>query len=182
MHHPARMQSLMTHSTTLPASRRATEGSLSELEVEFVELFVRMAQLVGQPKSIGQIYGLIYASANPLNLDEIMLRLGISKGSASQGLRFLRTSGAANVVQVKDRRSDHYVAETSLRSLASGFLKEQIEPHLDSGSERLARLRELAKNSDLDDSELIRDRIGRLESWHQRASSVLPFVLRFIGR
>lgn len=155
---------------------------LSALDAEFIDLFVRMAQMVGLPKSIGQIYGLIYASPDPLNLDEVMLRLGISKGSASQGLRFLRSSGAVRVVSVPDRRSDHYMAETSLRSLAGGFLKEQIEPHLDHGSARLDRLRELAATGDPLHEELIRERIGRLETWHKRANDMLPFVLRFLGR
>ena len=155
---------------------------LSELDAEFIDLFVRMAQMVGLPRSIGQIYGLIYASPYPLNLDEVMLRLGISKGSASQGLRFLRSSGAVRVVTVPQRRSDHYVAETSLRSLAGGFLKEQIEPHLDHGVERLQRLHELAEASGLQEMDLIRERIGRLESWHKRANDLLPFLMRFLGR
>jgi DNA-binding transcriptional regulator GbsR (MarR family) len=164
----------------------STEGdgveSLSELDTEFIDLFVRMAQLVGLPKSFGQIYGLIYATPAPLNLEDVMLRLGISKGSASQGLRFLRSSGAVRVVAIPGRRSDHYEAETSLRKLVSGFLKEQIDPHLDSGLRRLSRLRELSADVDPGDRDLIQDRIGRLENWHHRAGAILPFVLRFLGR
>ena len=181
MHHPARMQSLMTNSSTLPQPGECM-GSLTELDAEFIELFVRMAQIVGLPKSVGQIYGLIYATPAPLNLDDVTFRLGISKGSASQGLRFLRAAGAVRVVEVSGRRSDHYEAETSLRSLVSGFLKEQIDPHLESGLQRLARLRELSETVESDDRDLILDRIGRLESWHHRAGTMLPFVLRFLGR
>jgi DNA-binding transcriptional regulator GbsR (MarR family) len=165
------------------SSRSGDEVSmLSELDAEFIDLFVRMAQLVGLPRSIGQIYGLIYATPTPLNLDDVMLRLGISKGSASQGLRFLRASGAVRVLEVPGRRSDHYEAETSLRSLVSGFLKEQIDPHLESGLQRLSRLRQLSADVEPEDRELIQERIGRLENWHHRAGAMLPFVLRFLGR
>lgn len=157
-------------------------SSQSELEAELIELFMRMAQLIGLPKSIGQIYGLIYASLEPLNLDEVMSRLGISKGSASQGLKFLRSAGAVRIVPVAGKRSDHYEPETSLRSLATGFLKEQIEPHLDHGLERLARLRELAADPELKADDLLQERIKRLEKWHNRASSMMPWVLRFLGR
>lgn len=181
MHHHSGVQTVVANS---PES--ITHGGpvdlLTELDTEFIDLFVRMAQMVGLPKSIGQIYGLIYASPYPLNLDEVTLRLGISKGSASQGLRFLRSSGAVRVVGVPERRSDHYVAETSLRSLAGGFLKEQIEPHLDHGMERLQRLRELSADSDPEHTDLIRERIGRLENWHKRTNDLLPFLMRFLGR
>lgn len=175
------MQALARYAPDQPDSGGGVD-SLSELDAEFIELFVRMAQLVGLPKSVGQIYGLIYASILPLSLDEIVSRLGISKGSVSQGLKFLRSTGAVQVVEVPNRRSDHYVAETGLRSLARGFLKEQIEPHLESGQERLVRLRELAEAPDVGNPDLIRERIGRLETWHGRASDMLPFVLRFLGR
>ena len=164
----------------LPATVASeSSDSLIELEAELIELFSRMAQLVGLPKSIGQIYGLIYASPEPLNLDEVMSRLGISKGSASQGLKFLRSSSAVRTVSVPGRRSDHYEPETSLRSLATGFLKEQIEPHLDHGVERL---RALASDPELQTEDLLQERIQRLENWHNRASSMLPWVLRFLGR
>lgn len=157
-------------------------GSCSELELELIDLFTRMAQLIGLPKSIGQIYGLIYASSEPLNLDEISARLGISKGSASQGLKFLRSTGAVDGVSVEGRRSEHYVPETSLRALASGFLKEQIEPHLDHGADRLTRLRELAADPEVKRNDLLLERIRRLEKWHGRAVNLLPFALRFLGR
>tara|TARA_Y100001934_G_scaffold86939_1_gene107971 strand:+ start:1289 stop:1780 length:492 start_codon:yes stop_codon:yes gene_type:complete len=158
------------------------EEGLSELEAEFIELFVRLAQLVGQPKSIGQIYGLTYLTPEPLNLEDIMHRLEISKGSASQGLRFLRSAGAVRIVSVPNRRSDHYIAETSLRSLVSGFVKEQIEPHMEHGVERLDRLKELAEHEDESRKKIIQERISRLETWHKRGNTMIPLLMRFLGR
>lgn len=176
------LASVSNDESTKIAESDEDSNSLDELESELIELFTRMAQLVGLPKSIGQIYGLIYASPEPLNLDEVMSRLGISKGSASQGLKFLRSANAVRTVSVPGRRSDHYEPETSLRSLATGFLKEQIEPHLDHGLERLSRLRELAADPELQADDLLQERIQRLEKWHNRASSMMPWVLRFLGR
>lgn len=155
---------------------------LGDFEAEIIELFVRMAQIVGLPKSIGQIYGLIFASPKPIDFDTIVRRLAISKGSASQGLRFLRSAGAVNGVSVPGRRSEHYVPETSLRALVSGFLKEQIEPHLDNGVERLAKIRELSAGLQSGDQDVLASRIDRLEMWRNRAVGVLPFALRFLGR
>ena len=63
-------------------------------EGECVAFFAEIVQLFGIPKSVGQIYGLLYASYQPLGFTSIVERLEISKGSASQGLHLLRTLGA----------------------------------------------------------------------------------------
>jgi hypothetical protein len=66
-----------------------------------VELFADIVSALGIPKSIGQIYGLLYASATPLSFSDIIERLEISKGSVSQGLQLLRSLGAINVADLK---------------------------------------------------------------------------------
>ena len=66
-----------------------------------MELFADIVSALGIPKSIGQIYGLLYASATPLSFSDIVERLGISKGSVSQGLQLLRSLGAINVADPK---------------------------------------------------------------------------------
>ena len=66
-----------------------------------MELFADIVSALGIPKSIGQIYGLLYASATPLSFSDIIERLEISKGSVSQGLQLLRSLGAINVADPK---------------------------------------------------------------------------------
>ena len=62
-------------------------SSMSEADRRIVDLFVDGVRVIGLPKSIGEIYGLLFVSRDPLSLDDLVARLGISKGSASQGLR-----------------------------------------------------------------------------------------------
>ena len=164
-----------------PASAIPLAGS-PELEAEAVDLFVGLAQVVGLPKSVGQIYGLLYISTVPLSLDDIAERLEMSKGSVSQGLKFLRTTGAVRVCDEDDSRRDHYEAETGLRTLATGFLKEQIEPHLDSGEVRLTRLKRLAEGAPAAERAHVVQRVQQLENWHRRAAGLLPLLLRFFGK
>jgi hypothetical protein len=58
-----------------------------------------LVQVLGVPKSVGQIYGLLYASLEPLSFSDIVERLEISKGSASQGLQLLRSLGAIKLAE-----------------------------------------------------------------------------------
>lgn len=153
--------------------------SMSALESEVVALFVRVADLLNLPRSVGELYGVLYISEEPLCLDDLRLKLRISKGSTSQGLKILRSFGAIRKVYVPGDRKDFYVAESSLRKIAGGFASEQIQPHLESGSERLEQIRVLLEEEG--GSEALEERVERLENWQKRANQVLPVVLKLIG-
>ncbi len=154
---------------------------LSELEREVIELFVRMADVLNLPRSVGEIYGLLFISSDPLCLDDCRIRLEISKGSTSQGLKILRSFGAIRTVYIPGDRKDYYVAETSLRKIASGFAGEQIRPHVDSGKERIERIRELMERQGSDDRKTLQEKIDLLENWQKRAGKALPLILKLIG-
>ena len=155
--------------------------TLSELEREVVALFVRMADLLNLPRSVGEIYGILFIAAEPLCLDDCRLRLNISKGSTSQGLKILRSFGAIRTVYVPGDRKDYYVAETSLRKIASGFASEQIQPHVASGRERIERIRELLDAEDAEVRENLELKVALLENWQSRAGKTLPLIIKLIG-
>ena len=110
---------------------------MNKVELEIISIFVRLADLLNLPKTVGEIYGLLFISEAPMCLDDLMNKLKISKGSTSQGLKILRSFGALKKIYIPGDRKDYYLAEDSLRKIANGFANEQIQPHLESGSERL---------------------------------------------
>jgi DNA-binding transcriptional regulator GbsR (MarR family) len=156
-------------------------SALSELEREVIELFVRMADVLNLPRSVGEIYGLLFVSSDPLCLDDCRIRLNISKGSTSQGLKILRSFGAIRTVYIPGDRKDYYLAETSLRKIASGFAGEQIQPHVHNGKERIERIRELLDQHDTNDKALLEEKIDLLENWQKRAGKLLPLILKLIS-
>lgn len=158
----------------------ASSRGLSPVEVALVEFFVSLADMAGMPKSVGEIYGLLFASEDSLAMDEIIHRLGLSKGSASQGLRFLRDCQAVRTVyRVGDRR-DFYEPELGLRNLAAGFLKEKIGPRLAEGSQKLAQLEEIIARESPNLRKVHENRIGRIRSWQKTGQKIIPFALKFL--
>lgn len=158
-------------------------------------------QVFGVPKSVGQIYGLLYASPTPLSFSDIVARLGISKGSASQGLRLLRSLGAVNVAGGSRKKAGGgsgagpgdqragaaargvrivFEPELSLRKLVGGIMRERISPLAAVGDERLGRLRELAR-SDEESDEFCIERVRQLETWRRRLRAVLPVLAMLLG-
>lgn len=161
------------------ASRSAHSPSreaavLSPVEVGVIGLFVNAVKMLGMPKSVGEIYGLLFISPDPVPLDALVARLHISKGSASQGLKLLRAFGAVKQVYVGGDRRDHYAAETELKKLAAGFVREEIKPHLESGGQRLERLQ--AMTSDSGDSDFYKVRLAKLAQWHSRSQEIMPLL------
>src|SRR4249919_164975 len=101
-------------------------AGLSELEIEAVDMFINFLRLIGLQKSVGEIYGLLFISPRPLSMEEIMKRLNLSLGAASQGLKLLRSFGAVKAVYSPGIRRDHFAADLELSKFATVFIKEEL--------------------------------------------------------
>lgn len=163
----------MQASLTAPNARSEPDQLF---EQECVTLFSRYLHVLGVPRSIGGIYGLLYASPSPLCFVEIVKKLGMSKGTVSQGLSFLRQSGAINVVEEEGDRREFFTPELGLRKLASGLIKGKIEPLAKETQGAVARLKNHARTARSGQNEFQMERIEQLESWHRQLGRMLPLV------
>ena len=143
------------------------------IELESIDFFVRMMGILGMPRSVGEIYGLLYFSEAPLSMDQIANKLEMSLGSASQGLKTLRSLKAVRTSYVAGERKDHYQAETEFRRLFSNFLKEEILPHMESAAERIERM-ETVLPSDKCEDEFYKVRIEKLKKLTRAGGRLLP--------
>ncbi|RYD35909.1 MAG: hypothetical protein EOP86_07320 [Verrucomicrobiaceae bacterium] len=166
-----------------PASTIPDNMGLSALETAVIDFFVSIVRVVGIPKSVAELYGLLYVAPRPLPLDTLMQRLRMSKGSASQGIRLLRSFGAVRSVYVPGERRDHFTAEVELKRLAAGFIREEIQPRLVQGQEKLDHLNHLYETSRPSgpDTAFYDDRIQRLGTWSRRSREVLPLLGEIIA-
>ncbi len=154
---------------------------MDPLERQVVDFFVDGVRVLGMPKSIGEIYGLLFISRDPLALDDLVKRLQISKGSASQGLRTLKSLGA--VREITGERRTHYEPAIELKRLVGGFIREQVRPHLESGKAKIGRLAETTQGiEDLEQRRFLSERIERLETWVSRSGKVLPLLQKILGQ
>jgi DNA-binding transcriptional regulator GbsR (MarR family) len=68
--------------------------------------------LLGMVNKVGgQIYALLFLNEEPLSLDEISERLGVSKGNVSINIRMLEDFKLVRKIWVKGSRRDYYEAE-----------------------------------------------------------------------
>ena len=165
------------------SSETDVKVGLSEFEALVIEFFRDGVRLLGLPKSIGEIYGLLYVSQEALSLDDLVNRLGISKGSVSQGLKSLRELGAVKESIAVEGRRSYYEPDVELKQLVGGFIKEQVRPHLASGDEKLVHLKGMVAEMPGDArADFYAGRLERLGRWSKRAKVVLPLLQKFLGR
>lgn len=148
----------------------------SAFERECVTLFTDFLHGLGVPNSIGAIYGLLFASPAPLCFADIVQRLGVSKGSVSQGLAYLRQSGAVKIVEINGDRREFFEPELGLRRLASGLIQEKIQPLAKQTKVAVSRLKQHADDARTDGGKFQMQRIKQLEIWYRQLGRVLPLL------
>lgn len=159
---------------------KSSEARLSELDIEAIEMFISFLKLIGLPKSVGEIYGLLFVSTRPLSMDDLMEKLQISLGAASQGLKLLRSVGAVKVVYTPGERRDHYVADLELSKFATSFIKEELKPRMERALQRIERMETLAKDKNEAERKAAFQRIDRLKHWMERGQKMMPWILKFL--
>jgi DNA-binding transcriptional regulator GbsR (MarR family) len=142
----------------------ARAARLNPVEVDIIHLFVQLSRALGQPPSVAEIYGLLFISPNPLPQDDFIERLNLSKGSASQGLRYLLDLGAVRTVYVAGDRRVHYEAVAELRNLANRFLRQHVLTYFDDSEDRLDRIQAEARELPGEEREFALDRVRMLKS------------------
>jgi DNA-binding transcriptional regulator GbsR (MarR family) len=165
---------------TSTALRPVVAGPSAPAEREVVEFFVHLGKYLSLPRSVGEIYGLLFATGEKLTLDDLVSRLGISKGSASQGLRMLRGAGAVRVTHLAGDRKDYYEAEADMPALIRGFLRDQLVLKLEHADRRLDRLRAVVDDPESGAPAGLSGRVERLQSWHNKARRLVPLVSTFL--
>lgn len=171
---------MLDSSTDAPIASVPSAPAGRQFEQELVEIFSELADIFGNPPSLGAIYGLLFATESPLTMEEVVERLGISKGSASQGLRQLEDLGAITRSKETGDRSQRYSARLELKPLLGGFLSKRLLPSLASGSDRLKRIQALIPSLESPNQAAATLRLDRLSKWYGRANSFLPLAQRFL--
>ncbi len=156
-----------------------------------MKLFADASQKLGLPRSYGQIYGFAFMREHPVSFDDLVSVLGISKGSASQGLRWLRNAGLVKIVRAssgeevaRHGRREFYTPVTELASILEVVIGERLSRPLQTGKVRLNQLAMLLAESratDAPEGGHLRRRLEELSEWHATATSIGPVLLRLAG-
>ena len=120
---------MVSPNSSSPLNASADEAAPSpryeEAVDRFVEFWGEMASNWGINRTMARVYALLYCAAHPLNTDDIMERLQISRGSANMNLRSLVDWDIVEKKTVAGSRKDHYVAETDVWQVTARIIEER---------------------------------------------------------
>ena len=119
----------------------------------------QLASYFGFNKVIGQLYAYVLFEPQPLSLDQLRTRLGISKAGVSMHMRTLEQLGMVRQVYVRgeQRRRKFYEAETDLWQITRNILsvreKRDIDRTLNVLRENVDRLLQIQQEQQEIDAE-----------------------------
>jgi DNA-binding transcriptional regulator GbsR (MarR family) len=131
-----------------------------------------MASSWGINRTMAQVYALLYCVEQPLNTDQIMERLQISRGSANMNLRSLVDWTLLEKTDVPDSRKDHYVAETDVWQVTARIIEERERREVRPVRDQLEAVAEHL----IPEDQALEDRPKADREFYQRIQSLIELI------
>jgi DNA-binding transcriptional regulator GbsR (MarR family) len=109
--------------------------TLAVAKQHFIALWGQMGAKWGIPRTMAEVHALLFIEGRPMNTDEVMAELRISRGSASTTLRSLVEWSIVQRVHQPGDRKEYFEAEQDVwkmfRTIARERKKREIDPLLE---------------------------------------------------
>lgn len=139
-------------------------NTIDAIKDKFIDGMGRISKFWGFNRLMGQLYGLLYLSREPMNLDQLAEGLMVSKGSVSINVRALERWGMVEKVWIKADRKDYYKAETKFMDIVTKILQEREKMEFDGAlktvSECLAEIKALGAS---DETKFLKQRLTNMQ-------------------
>ena len=143
----------------------------------FVSLWEEMASTWGINRTMAKIHALLYCVECPLNTDQIMERLGGSRGNANMNLRALVEWDLVAKTQRTGSRKDYYQAEKDVWQITARIIEERKRREVTPVRKRLQDCTDLLA----DENSSIADRPEDVRILHRRLANLIELVEVFEG-
>ena len=107
------------------------DASIRASRERFVALWGQMGSNWGIPRTMAEVHALLFIRGKPMNTDEVMDALDISRGNASMTLRNLVDWGIVQRVHRRGDRKEYFEAEQDVWKLFRTILRERKRREID---------------------------------------------------
>jgi DNA-binding transcriptional regulator GbsR (MarR family) len=171
----------------MAASRKAPESSpearaqLLEAQDRFIASWGRMGSVWGISRTMAEVHALLYITGQPMCTDEIMDRLGVSRGNVSMSVRSLLEWGVIEKVRHPGDRKEYFQAEQDVWSMLRAIARERIKREVDPLLDALDEIGELAPQVEGKSPEEIRAMHKRLDEIRDGFGLITTLAHKFAG-
>ncbi len=96
-----------------------------------IEAIAELMDLYGTTHSSGQLYGIMFFEDRPMTLEEMKMRMNMSKSNMCYAVRSLMESQMVVKLEEKQDRKDLYVAETNFFLAFQNFFTVKLQREID---------------------------------------------------
>lgn len=164
---------------------------LAEAQDRFIAAWGQMGSAWGISRTMAEVYALLYITGEPLNTDDIMDRLQISRGNASMSLRALLEWGIVQRSHKRGDRKEYFQAEQDVWAMFRAIVRERMKREVDPLLASLHEIRDLVERpaarkgrtpeSEPDLDRAVADHTRRLDSMVDFLATLESLSARFIS-
>ncbi|MCU0496428.1 MAG: helix-turn-helix domain-containing protein [Anaerolineae bacterium] len=171
-------------------SVKITNKDLITVHTTMLDGLSQLSDYFGFSKVMGQLYGALLMSGEPLSLDDLMDTLNISKASVSMNIRTLEHMGMVRQVWVRGKggRRKYYEAETDFLQIMANILNgremRDVDRALHVMQDNITRLNKSLENMTPEEREIAEvyvQRIQQLQRMFRFAQIVITSILARVG-
>jgi DNA-binding transcriptional regulator GbsR (MarR family) len=142
---------------------------LDKSRKEFIDHWGSMATCWGINPAMGQVHALLYITGRPMNAEEIMKALGLSRAAVSMNLRDLVNWGIVRRVHRMGERKEYFESENDVWDMFTTIIRERKRREVDPTISALERCLELLGPAGDDRTDEARDH-------RRRVTGILEFL------
>ena len=171
----------------MPAQTSSTGDSprsraqLREAQDRFIASWGRMGSVWGISRTMAEVHALLYITGSPLCTDQIMDRLGVSRGNVSMSVRSLLEWGVIEKVRQPGDRKEYFQAEQDVWSMLRAIARERIKREVDPLLDALDEIGELAPGVEGKSREEVVDLHHRLDEVRNGFELITTLAHKFAG-
>jgi DNA-binding transcriptional regulator GbsR (MarR family) len=151
---------------------------LPEAKQQFIQSWGSLATQWGINKTMAQVHALLMSTPGPLNQDEMMEQLNISRGNVNMNIRELINWGLVERVILPGERKEYFTAEKDIWKVARQVIKERKKRELDPLIKTLESLQNI--DGDKRDKEVKQflDTVSGIQKFAQQADKTLDVMIK----
>ena len=163
---------------TDPSPAKPKQADIEAACSQFIAIWGQMGSKWGIPRTMAEVHALLFIEGRPMNTDEVMEHLQISRGNASMTLRNLVDWGIVRNTHLPGDRKEYFVAEQDVWKMFRTIVRERKKREIDP---LLEALHDCRQQTNANDSEEAVAHNRRLDDMIEVMGAVDAISRRFVS-
>lgn len=151
---------------------------LIEAKQQFIQSWGVFGSNWGINRTMAQIHALLLIAPEPLNADEIMEELRISRGNANMNIRELINWGIADKVLKPGDRKEYFSAEKDIWKVAMRIMKERKKRELDPIIKTMEEIRDIDGGKKDAETKAFLDTVNQIQKFAKQADGAMAGLIK----